>query len=97
MTAEIIAKALGGRKAGTAWIAPCPAHKDREPSLSIKDAEGGKLLVHCHAGCDQRQVIAELRSHGLWHEGTTIERAGIRNWQRPPHTLAGNQLKVTLF
>jgi hypothetical protein len=49
-------------------MAPCPAHKDREPSLSIKDAEGGKLLVHCHAGCDQTQVIAELRSHGLWHE-----------------------------
>jgi hypothetical protein len=65
MTAEIIAKALGGRKAGTAWIAPCPAHKDREPSLSIKDAEGGKLLVHCHAGCDQSQVIAELRSAQL--------------------------------
>jgi putative DNA primase/helicase len=74
MTAENIAKALGGRKAGTAWIAPCPAHEDSEPSLSIRDAEGGKLLVHCHAGCDQSQVIAELRSHGLWHENNDRTR-----------------------
>jgi putative DNA primase/helicase len=72
MSAESIAKALGGRKAGTAWMAPCPAHEDSEPSLSIKDAEGGAVLVHCHAGCDQSQVIAELRSRGLWHEGSNL-------------------------
>jgi putative DNA primase/helicase len=26
------------------------------------------VLVHCHAGCDQEQVIATLRSRGLWRE-----------------------------
>lgn len=41
MTAESIAKALGGRKAGAAWMARCPAHEDREPSLSIKDRAKG--------------------------------------------------------
>jgi putative DNA primase/helicase len=46
--------------------AKCPAHNDREPSLSIRDARGGKVLVHCHAGCDQGRVIAALRSRGLW-------------------------------
>ena len=33
MTAEAIAKALGGRKVGNGWMACCPAHHDREPSL----------------------------------------------------------------
>ena len=68
MTAEAIAKALGGRKAGGGWTASCPAHDDQTPSLSIRDADDGKVLVRCHAGCDQEQVIATLRSLGLWTE-----------------------------
>src|SRR4051794_39742070 len=67
MGAETIAKALGGRKAGASWMAPCPAHNDREPSLSIKDANGEKLLVHCFAGCEQSHVIRKLQSLGLWY------------------------------
>jgi putative DNA primase/helicase len=53
-----IAKALGGRKASSGWIARCPAHDDRKPSLSIGETKDGKILVHCHAGCDQDHVIA---------------------------------------
>ena len=59
MTAETIARALGGRKAGLGWIARCSAHDDREPSLSIREADG-KVLVRCHGGCDQCNVIAAL-------------------------------------
>jgi putative DNA primase/helicase len=66
MTAETIAKALGGRKAGAGWMARCPAHEDREPSLSLKDADGGKVLLCCHAGCDQQKVIAALKARGIW-------------------------------
>jgi hypothetical protein len=44
----------------------CPAHENREPSLSITDAKGGKVLARCHAGCDQRDVIAALRARGAW-------------------------------
>ena len=52
MTAEPIARALGGRKAGGYWMARCPAHDDREPSLSISASNEGKVLVRCHAECD---------------------------------------------
>src|SRR5262245_8368010 len=41
MTAEAVAKALGGRKAGGGWTASCPAHDDQTPSLSIRDADDG--------------------------------------------------------
>ena len=44
-TAETIAKTLGGRKAGGGWMARCPAHDDRAPSLSICEADDGKVLV----------------------------------------------------
>jgi putative DNA primase/helicase len=66
MTAETIAKALGGRKVGNGWTARCPAHDDRTPSLSIRDAEDNKVLVHCHAGCGQERVVTALRTRGLW-------------------------------
>jgi putative DNA primase/helicase len=61
MNAEAIARALGGRKTGSTWMARCPGHEDRDPSLSIDYAKNGKVLVCCHAGCDQRDVIAALR------------------------------------
>jgi len=66
MNAETLARALGGCRTGSHWMAPCPTHEDRDPSLSIRDADDGKVLVHCHAGCDQSVVIGELRSRGLW-------------------------------
>ena len=84
MTAETIAKALGGRKAGGGWIARCPSHDDRKPSLSIRDADDGKVLVRCHAGCEQERVIATLRSRGLWTEN------GRRLFTRPAPRAAAN-------
>ncbi len=68
MIAETIAKALGGRKAGAGWTARCPAHDDRTPSLSLTDTQDGKVLVRCHAGCEQERVLAALRGCGLWGE-----------------------------
>jgi putative DNA primase/helicase len=66
MNAEIIARALGGYRAGADWVARCPAHDDRKPSLSIRDSGSGIVLVRCHAGCEQTRVIEALRSRGLW-------------------------------
>ena len=68
MNAENIAKSLDGKKAGDAWMARCPSHDDQKPSLSIRDADDGKVLLRCHAGCEQEQVITALRSLGLWEE-----------------------------
>lgn len=65
MTAAEIARNLEGRKSGTSWVARCPAHDDNNPSLSLRE-EGSKLLVHCHAGCDQRLVVDALKARGLW-------------------------------
>lgn len=41
------------------WIARCPAHDDRSPSLSILDA-GNKVLLKCHAGCSTEAVVSAL-------------------------------------
>lgn len=66
MTAETIANALGGHRTGATWMARCPAHDDSSPSLAISVGKNGKVLVRCHAGCDQRDLIAALIERGLW-------------------------------
>lgn len=68
--AQTIAVALAGHRAGNCWIARCPAHDDSTPSLSIRETRDGKLLVHCHAGCEQTAVIDALRERGLWAPGS---------------------------
>ncbi|MBL8565292.1 MAG: toprim domain-containing protein [Hyphomicrobiaceae bacterium] len=68
--AQTIAVALGGHSAGNCWMARCPAHDDSTPSLSIKETRDGKLLVHCHAGCEQTTIIAVLQDRGLWAPGS---------------------------
>ena len=83
MTAEFIAKALGGRKVGGGWSARCPTHDDRTPSLSLRDTRGGKVLVRCHAGCNQDQVIAYLKASDLWPQSN--QRPLINNESRRRH------------
>ena len=63
---DVLSRLKSVRRSGNGWTARCPAHEDGKPSLSICDAGDGKVLVHCHAGCDQEQIIANLRSRGLW-------------------------------
>jgi hypothetical protein len=42
------------------WMARCPAHADRNPSLSLREAPDGRVLVKCHAGCRTEAVVAAL-------------------------------------
>ena len=39
------------------WSARCPAHRDKGPSLSIKELPDGRVLVHCFAGCSVDEVV----------------------------------------
>jgi DNA primase len=39
--------------------AQCPAHDDHNPSLKVTEG-AGNVLVHCFAGCDTKDVLAEL-------------------------------------
>ena len=48
------------RASGTGYSACCPAHEDRSPSLSFSEAEDGKVLIQCHAGCSLKAVLASI-------------------------------------
>lgn len=59
---EIIAYFPGAKKTPNGWQAKCPAHDDKVASLSIHLEDDGRVLLHCHAGCDSEAV---LRAVGL--------------------------------
>ena len=42
------------------WIARCPAHEDRQPSLAIRKLDDGRVLVHCFSGCSVGDVLASV-------------------------------------
>jgi hypothetical protein len=60
--AEKILHQLDGVKQTGAgkWQARCPAHDDKSPSLSIKEAGDGVLLLKCWAGCNAGEIVGAL-------------------------------------
>jgi len=83
VTAEQIAQALGGRKSGGGWVAKCPAHDDRRPSLSLSDS-GDKVLWRCHAGCTQEAVQGALEQRGLLNGKSAADVAPNPSRRRVP-------------
>lgn len=39
------------------WKACCPAHDDRSPSMAVKVARSGAILLHCFAGCSVPEIM----------------------------------------
>lgn len=39
------------------WQSRCPAHDDKGPSLSIRELDDGRVLVHCFAGCSVHEIV----------------------------------------
>ena len=42
------------------WAALCPAHADKSPSLSLRESDDDKVLIHCHAGCSVHEVVSAI-------------------------------------
>lgn len=60
--ADIFLARLEGVKPrqGGGWVALCPAHDDRSPSLSVSIGDDGRVLIYCFAGCGAGDVVAAV-------------------------------------
>jgi hypothetical protein len=49
-------------------IARCPAHEDRHPSMSWREADDGRLLIKCWGGCSADAIVhgVGLEMHDLF-------------------------------
>lgn len=70
------------RTSPTSALAQCPAHDDREPSLSIK-AGDQTVLVYCYAGCHQTDVldVLGLTWTDLWPDDGTRKLETPQAWK----------------
>ena len=90
MSAALLERLEGVRqtRAGE-WIARCPAHGDKRPSLSVRELDDGRTLLHCFASCTAEEV---LNAVGLDYSALFPEQPKggyyVRNPRRPFSAIA---------
>lgn len=58
---RILTKLEGVKPAGEGkWMALCPAHDDKQRSLSIKVGTDGRAMMYCHASCKTQAIVAAI-------------------------------------
>jgi len=71
----------GVRESGPGkYVARCPAHDDKSPSLAIKDCGDGRILLHCFSLCETEDVLAAI---GLTFADVMPERIGSDHAYKP--------------
>ena len=82
------------------WSCRCPAHEDRNASLSIGIGDDGRVLLACHAGCpfdsivaamgiDTRDTFAESGDICRRPRATTKPTATFSTWEQAAAGLRG--------
>lgn len=60
-TSKVLDRLQGVKQSGTGrWMARCPAHEDKSPSLSVREIDDGRILLHCFGGCPNGDVLAAI-------------------------------------
>lgn len=69
----------------------CPAHDDKNPSLSVSYKDD-RVLLHCHAGCKTSDILKELglTTADLFHDSKDIQQ--IETGRYFYHDVEGRQL-----
>jgi len=69
----LLSQLAGVKKTGVyRWLALCPAHPDKHPSLAIRKLDDERVLLHCFAGCSVEEVLDAV---GLEFDALLPERA----------------------
>ena len=81
---RVLDRLQGVRRNGSGSTALCPAHPDHDPSLSVSEGDGGKVLIYCHVGCTVEAIVEavglelkdlfpdDVRRNGAGGGGTSI-------------------------
>jgi hypothetical protein len=54
---NVLGHLQGVRRSGEGWSARCPHHADKQASLSVKEGDDGRVLLHCFAGCGNADIV----------------------------------------
>jgi hypothetical protein len=58
---KVLERLVEYSRRGGEFRAKCPNHRgESDDSLSIREDDDGKVLLHCHSGCDKEQIVDAL-------------------------------------
>jgi putative DNA primase/helicase len=57
---RVLGALRGVRRHRDQYLAVCPAHDDRRPSLAVRPTDSGRILLYCHAGCSVEAIAAAI-------------------------------------
>ena len=63
------------------YLACCPAHNDKSPSLGIKQDDNGKILIHCFSGCPVSDIVSAV---GMQLSDLMPENPTYKKGTKPP-------------
>ena len=80
------------------WIACCPAHQDKSPSLAVTETDD-RVLVHCFSGCDTQDVTAAigLNLADLFYNKLAGAEITERKRQRFEKVLKSERIQVAII
>ena len=80
------------------WIACCPAHQDKSPSLAVTETDD-RVLVHCFSGCDTQDVTAAigLNLADLFYNKLAGAEMTERKRQRFEEVLKSERIQVAII
>ena len=86
---DLLSRLQKVRKNGKDYMACCPSHNDRSPSLAIAEKEDGRVLLKCFAGCSADEVLGAI---GLELKDVMPENVGYH--RRKPERVPFNSRDV---
>ena len=80
------------------WMACCPAHQDKSPSLAVTETDD-RVLVHCFSGCDTQDVTAAigLNVANLFYNKLAGAEMTERKRQRFEEVLKSERIQVAII
>ena len=95
-THDVLSRLKGVQGGHGQWTARCPAHDDRQNSLSVSEGNDGRVLLHCHAGCDLDKITAAL---GISKSDLFPDKPRGRDYgtAEREHIYPGGQIKKVMY
>jgi len=92
---EILSHFPGTRKPNGqgGFMVPCPAHEDKDPSLSITPSNGSGTLFHDFGGCDTESVLAAV---GLTFKDISSSKVPEKTYKHIPVKASRSSAPITV-
>jgi hypothetical protein len=96
---KLLARLEGVKQNGQdKWVACCPSHDDKHPSLSLKEGSDGVVLLKCWAGCNAAEIVGAvgLELHDLFPKNEHFDHYTKQKIERRPWS-SSDVLRALIF